>query len=123
MGGGITLQGVEQRRHVGGGQRTEADTALRAVDFQQRFEPVQATGTGAVQLLRQMALPGLGGKGRGDFIGTDGAGQGVSGQIEAGHHASSRQASSRASRRSALSRACTWPSSSRAGEQAQAPRQ
>ncbi len=107
MGGGIALQGLEQRRHIGGGQRAEANTASRAVDFQQRFQPVQATGAGAVQLQRQTALASLGDKGGGNLIGTDGTRQGVNGQIEARHHEPSWQASSRASRRSALSRACT----------------
>ncbi|MOA09560.1 hypothetical protein D3C78_1293990 [compost metagenome] len=123
MSGRLALQRIKHRRHISRSQRAEADTALRAVHFQQRFQPVQATRTGALQLQWQIAFLSQRDQGHSDLIGTHGTGKRITGQIERWHHASSRQASSNASRRSALSRACTWPSSSSAGEQAQAPRQ
>ncbi|MCY1446678.1 hypothetical protein D9M71_632610 [compost metagenome] len=48
VAGRLALQRIEHGRHIGSGQRAEADTALRAVHFQQRFQPVQAARTGAL---------------------------------------------------------------------------
>ncbi|MNL35403.1 hypothetical protein D3C87_1574360 [compost metagenome] len=119
----VAFERFEHRRHISICQRTEAETALRRVHFQQWFQPVKAPRAGAFYLQRHNASPGMGDKGYHNIFCTHGTGNRITRHIESWHHASSRQASSNASRRSALSRACTRPSSSRAGEQAQAPRQ
>ena len=60
MSGWIAFQRFEHRRHISSRQRAKADTTLRAVHFQQRFQPIQATRTGALQLQRQIAFLGHG---------------------------------------------------------------
>ncbi|MNT18538.1 hypothetical protein D3C72_1537510 [compost metagenome] len=123
MGAGIALQRVEQGRNVLGRQRAEAQPALVAIQLQQGFQPIEATGTGAPQLQRQVPPLGLAGQRHGHLVGAHGAGHGITGDAQLQHDPSSRQPFTSACRRSGVSRACNWPSSSRAGEQAQAPRQ
>ncbi|MCY1411862.1 hypothetical protein D9M71_272570 [compost metagenome] len=123
MSAGITLQGVQQGRHVVGRHRAEAQAAFGAFQFHQRLQPVEAAGAGAFDFQRQAPPVGLTGKRQGQVVGTDGAGNGIAGNAQRQHEPSSRQPFTSALRRSGVSRACRRPSSSRAGEQAQAPRQ
>ncbi|MDT4849122.1 hypothetical protein FQZ97_832320 [compost metagenome] len=123
MGAGVALQGVQQGRHIFGRERAEAEAAFGAFQLQQRLQPVEAARAGTTQFDRQLAAFGLADQGVGEFVGAHGAGDGITGDAQLQHEPSSRQPFTSSRRRSGVSRACRRPSSSRAGEQAQAPRQ
>ncbi|PAV93459.1 hypothetical protein WR25_06587 [Diploscapter pachys] len=101
MAGVVARQGIEQTGDILGRDRPEAQPALRGV-----------------------ALRGLVGQCLGHLIGARCPGQRITGDAQAQHAlTSSRQLATSARRRSGVTRAWSWPSSSNAGEQAQAPRQ
>ncbi len=104
---GLTGKGVEQGRHVVRGDRAETLAPLRAVPFQQRLQPVQPAGAGALDVQRQLAALGLPLQGIGDLVGAHGTGYRIAGDVQLQHAASSRQALTSARRRSGVRRACT----------------
>ncbi|MCY1186152.1 hypothetical protein D9M73_269920 [compost metagenome] len=103
--------------------RAETQAPLRTVALDQRLQPVKPARAGALDVQWQLAALGLMQQGIGNLIGTHGTGYRITGNIQLQHAESSRQPLTKSRRRSGVRRACTWPSSSSAGEQAQAPRQ
>jgi hypothetical protein len=61
----VVEAGLEQAGDVGGIDRTEADAALRRLDFDQRLQPQQAAGAVADDLDVESAPGGFGAESQG----------------------------------------------------------